>query len=64
MPELPYQVFSPSGQRVMSSPESCRYPPHIELNMLESGYTIRLQGKKITKTEIRKEVRNGILDLG
>ena len=53
----PYQVFDPAGQRVMSACMSCRYPPHIELDILESGYTIRLHGKKITKTEVRKEVR-------
>lgn len=54
--ELPYQVISPSGQLVMEAPESCRYPRRIELDMLEAGYTIKLNGKRITKTDIRKEV--------
>ena len=53
--EYPYLVFNPSGQPIMGAPESCRYPSHIELDMLEVGYTIRLHGKKITKTELRKE---------
>lgn len=54
--EYPYEVFNPAGQPVMHAPESCRYSRHIELDMLEAGYTIRLHGKKITKTELRKEV--------
>lgn len=55
MTDYPYQVFSPSGQPIMEAPESCRYPRHIEKDMLEAGYTIRLHGKKITKAEARKE---------
>lgn len=55
--EFPYEVFSPTGQPMASSPESCRYPPRIELSMLEAGYTIRLHGRKLTKTEVRKELK-------
>ena len=55
MADYPYQVFSPLGQLVMYSPAECRYPAKIELEMLEAGYIIRLHGKKITKTELRKE---------
>lgn len=29
----------------------------VELALLEAGYTVRLHGKKITKTETRKEMR-------
>lgn len=54
--ELPYQVINPSGQPVMESPESCRYPRRIELDMLDAGYTIKLNGRKLTKSDIRKEV--------
>ena len=50
-----YEVFNPGGQCVMSSPERCRYPPQTELSLLEAGYTIRLHGKKITKTELRRQ---------
>ena len=54
--EYPYEVIPPPGQPGgMVAPESCRYPRHIELDILEAGYTIRLYGKKITKTELRKE---------
>lgn len=57
--ELPYQVFNDTGQRVLHAPESCRYPRHIELDMLEAGYTIRLHGKRITKTELRRNYGKG-----
>lgn len=56
MMQYPYEVIPPPGQAGgVSAPESCRYPRHIELSILEAGYTIRLHGKKITKTELRKE---------
>ena len=54
MTDYPYQVFSPTGQPLMEAPESCRYSPRIEKSILDAGYTIRLHGKKITKSEVRK----------
>lgn len=54
--EYPYEIIPPAGQPGgMVASENCRYPRHIELDILEAGYTIRLHGKKITKTELRKE---------
>lgn len=54
--EYTYEVIPPNGQPGgVVAPESCRYPRHIELDILEAGYTIRLHGKKITKAELRKE---------
>lgn len=50
-----YQVLSPAGVCLMEAPESCRYPRKIELSLLEAGYTIRLNGKRITRSEIKKE---------
>lgn len=57
--DLPYQVFSSTGQRVLQASESCRYPVKIELSLLEAGYTIRLHGKRITKTELRRNYGKG-----
>jgi hypothetical protein len=54
--EYPYQIAPPPGQMDgLIAPASCRYPRHVELDILDAGYTIRLHGKKITKTELRKE---------
>ena len=53
-----YEVIPPAGQPGgLIAPACCRYDRKTELSLLEAGYTIRLQGKKITKTEIRKEVK-------
>ena len=57
MTDYPYQVFSPNWQPLMEAPESCRYPRKVELSILDAGYTIKLNGKRITKAEIRKEVK-------
>ena len=51
---LPYQVINPAGIVVLQAPESCRSSRRVELLQLESGYTIRLHGRRITKTELRK----------
>lgn len=51
-----YLIINPSGQPMMEAPESCRYSRRIELDMLDAGYTIKLNGKRITKADIRKEV--------
>lgn len=56
--DLPYQVFGPSGEMVMHAPEVCRYSPRIELSLLDAGYTIKLNGKRITKAEARKNVKS------
>lgn len=52
-----YQVFGPAGGCLMEALESCRYPRKIELSLLEAGYIIRLNGKRITKADVRKEVK-------
>lgn len=58
--EYPYQVINPEGACVLQAPEKCRYPSNKELKLLEAGYVIKLNGKKLTKTEIKKkEKRNG-----
>jgi hypothetical protein len=54
--ECPYRITPPPGQLGgLIAPESCRYSRETELSLLEAGYAIRLHGKKITKTELRKE---------
>lgn len=56
--KYPYEVIPPPGQLGgVEAPESCRYSRETELSLIEAGYTIRLHGKRITKTELRREVR-------
>lgn len=51
--ELPYHVINPAGTVVLQAPEPCRSSRRVELDQLEHGYTIRLHGRRITKTELR-----------
>lgn len=51
-----YTVTNPAGELVLQATEGVRYPRRIELDLLAAGYTVRLHGKRITKTEIRKEL--------
>ncbi len=52
--ELTYKVYNRDGRLMESRPASLRHPPEIERSMIEAGYTIKLNGKKITKKEIMK----------
>ena len=51
--EYSYIVTGPEGNVVLQASASCRYPRETELALLEAGYTIRLDGKKITRKELR-----------
>lgn len=50
---LPYQVYNSEGALVLQAPESCRHSKIVERDHLENGYTIKLNGKKITKKEAK-----------
>jgi hypothetical protein len=53
-----YEIIPPAGKLGgLIAPASCRYDRKTELSLLEAGYTIRLQGKRITKTELKKEAK-------
>lgn len=49
MDDYPYRVYDRNGRRVLSAPESCRYDRKTEQSLLAAGYTIKLNGKRITK---------------
>jgi len=52
--DTPYQVFDSTGRLVLDSNVRCRYPRSMELSLLDAGYTVKIDGKKLTKTDIRK----------
>ena len=52
MDDYPYKVYDPNGSCVMSAPASCRYDKETERSLLAAGYTIKLNGKRITKKEL------------
>lgn len=55
MKEYPYQVINPAGNVVLRS--TVRHSRTVELDHLAHGYTILYNGKKLTKSDIRKEER-------
>ena len=52
--KYPYRVYDSSGTQVLYAPESCRHDKKTEQSLLESGHTIKLHGKRITKKEVSK----------
>lgn len=58
---LPYQVRSPDGGILYQSPITCRHPPRIERLLLESGCTILVEGRKLTKKELSQRAQNKTL---
>lgn len=54
MDKLEYQVYNHAGTLVLQSSESCRYSQSLEMAMLNAGYTIKLDGKRLTKAEVKK----------
>lgn len=61
-----YSVHASDGRTLMYTDSDIRYTPETELSMLSAGYTIRRDGKRITKKEIMQNAeqnhRNGPLD--
>lgn len=44
-----YKVYAPDGRLMLRATKECRYSREIEKQMLENGFTIKLNGKSITK---------------
>lgn len=49
-----YRVYDKDGICRMSTTVGCRYPPDIEMSLLENGYTVKIDGKKLTKKDVRE----------
>lgn len=50
---LPYKVWDRFGTLVLQATADCRYTKETELALLEAGHTIKLNGKKITKKDVK-----------
>ena len=53
----PYiEIFNRDGVCVERMAQGCaRYSPATELDMLDRGYTIKINGKKLTKKELKED---------
>ena len=56
-PEYSYTVTSPGGVPMMRTAyERYRYDAQTELSMLDAGYTIRINGKRLTKKAVQERM--------
>ena len=55
--EKPYvEIIDRDGRPMHTIYFGCeRYPRDVGLNMLENGYTIKINGRKVTKKELRED---------
>ncbi len=51
-----YSVHGQDGTILMQSAMDFRYPPEMELSLLNSGHVLKLNGKRITKKEVQQRV--------
>jgi hypothetical protein len=53
----PYvEIIDRDGRPVHAIYPGCeRYSRDVELNMLENGYTIKINGRKLTKKELKED---------
>lgn len=58
--KTPYvQIYDRDGRCVETMHEGCeRYARATELDMLERGYTIKINGRKLTKKELKEDTEN------
>ena len=48
-----YKVYDRDGKPVLVAPVSCRYDRETERSLIEAGYTIKINGKRVTKKELK-----------
>ena len=53
-PEMAYRVYDRDGRPMERRPLEMRHPREIELSMMNAGYIIKINGKKLTKKELTK----------
>ena len=47
-----YQIFNSSGDLVCQADLDCRYPAWLELQLLEAGYRIYIDKRRLTRKEV------------
>lgn len=52
-----YTVHNRAGKCVLRTTVGYRYPPDIEMSLLENGYTIKIDGKKLTMKDVKGRVQ-------
>ena len=47
-----YQIFNSSGDLVCQANLDCRYPTRLELQLLDAGYRIYIDKRRLTRKEV------------
>lgn len=47
-----YQISNSSGDLVCQADLDCRYPPRLELQLLDAGYRIYIDKRRLTRKEV------------
>ena len=55
-----YTVHGQDGTLLMQSAMDLRYDAETELSLLNSGHTIRMNGKRITKKEVMQNAERNL----
>ena len=53
-----YKVYDRDDRCRLSTTVDCRYEKEIELDLLEAEYVIKIDGKKLTKKDVREKENN------
>ena len=49
-----YKVYDRDGRCRIRTTVECRYEKEIEMDLLDAGYVIKIDGKKLTKKDVRE----------
>ena len=47
-----YQIFNSSGDLVCQADLVCRYPAKLELSLIDAGYRIYIDKKRLTRKDV------------
>ena len=47
-----YQIFNSSGDLVCQANLDCRYPTRLEVQLLDAGYRIYIDKRRLTRKEV------------
>lgn len=47
-----YQIFNSAGDMVCQADLDCRYSPRLELQLLDAGYRIYIDKRRLTRKEV------------
>lgn len=57
-----YQIFNSSGELVCQADLSCRYTARLEMQLLDAGYRIYIDKRRLTRKEVLQRNQKGGTD--